>query len=61
MNEPITIEKEEFWPVYTLDTNSSWGESAFRHISRVPQELVDRYYASMKEFNAVQEELKRLF
>ena len=43
----VKISKSEWWPVYVLGV---WGDDV-----ELPQELIDRYEAALKEFDEVQD------
>jgi hypothetical protein len=47
MMPKIKVSKNEWWPVYSL---GSWGDEV-----ELPQELIDRHDAALKEFNEVQD------
>ena len=47
MMPKVKISKSEWWPVYVLGV---WGDDA-----ELPQELIDRHEAALKEFNEVQD------
>jgi len=47
MMPKVKISKSEWWPVYVLGV---WGDDV-----ELPQELIDRYEAALKEFDEVQD------
>jgi hypothetical protein len=53
------IEQEEWWPVYEISEPDITCK--FDVAVEIPDELIARYEACMKEFDSVQNELRALF